>query len=244
MVVGYYENMRHYLKIDGKSTIDFGVYLSGNGTFKAPEKTLEEFTIPGRNGTFHYKVPNTYKNVKVPYECFIFKDFRQNIAAFRSFLLSRDGYVRIEDSHHPEEYRMGIYHNEFDPDVFVDLTAAQFTIEFDCKPERFLKSGEKAFNATPSAALTLINPTNFIAKPLLRCYGSSGSVTVNGIKVSITGVSGYADLDCEIQETIPTSLNSKTTLNNGEFPSIKPGSNSISCTGFSRVEVYPRWWIL
>lgn len=240
--MGYYENMRHYLTIDGKSTIDFGVYLSGQGAFMAAEKNLEEFTIPGRNGSYHYKVPNTYKNVKVPYECFIFEDFKENIAAFRSFLLSRDGYVRIEDTHNPNEYRMGVYHEAFEPEVFVDLTAAQFTITFDCKPERFLKSGEKAITVTSSKKI--VNRTNFIAKPLLRCYGPSGSVTINGVKVSLSGVSTKADIDCDIQETIPTSLNSSTILDNGEFPSLAPGDNTVTITGFSKVEVFPRWWIL
>lgn len=238
----YYEAMRHWLTIDGKSTKDFGVYLSGDGTFKAAEKNLEEFTIPGRNGTFHYKVPNTYKNVQVPYDCFIFRDFKRNVAAFRSFLLSRDGYVRLEDTHHPGEFRMGIYHEEFDPEVFVDLTAAQFTINFDCKPERWLKSGEFPIDATGNK--TIINKTDFVAKPLIRVYGSSGVVAINGVKVSVTGVSTSADIDCEIMETIPTSLNATTTLANGEFPTLKPGENVVTSTGFSKVEIIPRWWIL
>ena len=238
----YYQVMRHWLTIDGKPTKDFGVYISGDGTFNAPEKILEEFTIPGRNGTFHYKAPNTYKNVKVKYDCFIFKDFERNVAAFRSFLLSRDGYVRIEDTHHPDEYRMGIFHEEFSPDVFVDLTAGQFTINFDCKPERWLKSGEKAIDVTGSK--TVVNQTNFAAKPLIRVYGTDGSVSIGGVKVILSGVTNSADIDCEIMETIPTSLNASTTLSDGEFPYLSPGSNAIVTTGFTKVELFPRWWIL
>lgn len=238
----YYQVMRHWLTIDGKSTKDFGVYLSGDGTFGAPEKNLEEFTIPGRNGSFHYKAPNTYKNVKVEYKCFIFRDFERNVAAFRSFLLSRGGYVRIEDTHHPDEYRMGIFHEEFSPDVFDDLTAGQFTIKFDCKPERWLKSGNLAIDVTGSK--TIINQTNFIAKPLIKVYGSAGSVSIDGTKVSITSVPSTAEIDCEIMETIPSSLNANTTLNNGKFPCLLPGSNAIETTGFSKVEIFPRWWTL
>lgn len=238
----YYETMRHWLTIDGKSTKDFGVYLSGDGTFKAAEKNLEEFTIPGRNGTFHYKVPNTYKNVMVPYDCFIFRDFKRNVAAFRSFLLSRDGYVRLEDTHHPGEFRMGIYHEEFDPEVFVDLTAAEFTINFDCKPERWLTSGEIPIDVTGSKIVR--NETNFVAKPLIRVYGASGNVKIGDIAVSVSGISSSADIDCEIMETIPSSLNATTTLQNGEFPVLKPGENVVITSGFSKVEIIPRWWIL
>ena len=82
----YYDVMRHWLLIDGKPTKDFGVYLSGDGTFKAAEKNLEEFTIPGRNGTFHYK-STTFKNVVVPYDCFIFKDFNSEWVSTTKSLL-------------------------------------------------------------------------------------------------------------------------------------------------------------
>ena len=240
----YYDVMRHWLLIDGKPTKDFGVYLSGDGTFKAAEKNLEEFTIPGRNGTFHYK-SDTYKNVVVPYDCFIFKDFKRNVAALRSFLLSREGYGRIEDTHHPDEFRMGIYHEEFAPDVFDDLTAAQFTLNFDCKPERWLKDGEKV--KTFTAAGMIINKTYFTAKPLIRCYGSSGTVTVNGVSVTVTGVDSYVDLDSEEQEShkgTDYTPNSRTTLVNGQYPTLKPGSNTVSFTGFTRIDITPRWWTL
>ena len=140
---------------------------------------------------------------------------------------------------------MGIYHEEFDPEVFVDLTAAEFTLNFDCKPERWLKSGEKINTFTSSG--TLINKTYFTAKPLIRCYGSSGSVTVNGVSVTVTEVSSYVDLDCEEQEShkgTDYTPNSRTILVNGKYPELKPGSNDVSFTGFSKIEITPRWWTL
>lgn len=243
-----YDTTRHYLIIDGKSSKDFGVYLSGDGTFKAAEKQLEEFTIPGRNGTFHFK-SDTFKNVTVPYDCFIYQNFKENIAAFRNFLLSRNGYVRIEDSHHPFEYRLGMFHKEFEPDVFDDLTAAQFTLEFDCKPERWLKKGEE-FVVYDHSPATIRNAQYMPAKPIVRCYGaSSGSVTIGGVTVSISNVdvTKYADIDCEEQEVHcerDYSLNQTCTLVNGKFPVLKSGNNTISFAGFTRIEIAPRWWIL
>lgn len=259
----HYDVMRHYLIIDGKSTKDFGVYLSGDGTFKAPEKNVEEFTIPGRNGTFHYTVPNTYKNVTVPYDCFIFKDFKRNVADFRSFLLSRNGYVRIEDTHHPGEFRMGTYHEEFAPDVFVDLKAAQFTINFDCKPERWLKSGEEVLEFS-GASSVLENPTYFEAKPLITLYGEANTQCAFNIKKPgdasyetdtqinfIMPDTGFITIDTEIQEVYAdgTSYNNiiyfSTTKNpNCYFPTIKPESNDVRLWNLTRVEIIPRWWIL
>ena len=250
----YYDVMRHWLLIDGKPTKDFGVYLSGDGTFKAAEKNLEEFTIPGRNGTFHYK-SDTYKNVIVPYDCFIFKDFKRNVAALRSFLLSREGYVRIEDTHHPDEFRMGIYHEEFAPDVFDDLTAAQFTLNFDCKPERWLKTGEKIKTFTSNG--TIINPTYFKAKPLIRVYGVAGErgnfniVGKKRLELSIiVPPTGYIDIDTETQEAYSEGeyYNSNvifhTTNTTLEFPCIDPGTNSVNFWGLTKIDITPRWWTL
>ena len=253
----YYEVMRHYLVIDGKSTKDFGVYLSGDGTFKAPEKNVEEFTIPGRNGTFHYSVPDTYKNVKVPYDCFIFKDFKRNVAAFRSFLLSRKGYVRIEDTHHPDEFRMGMFHEEFDPEVFVDLTAAQFTINFDCRPERWLKSGEETITYTENGEI--YNPTDFVAKPILRIYGEVGvNCGINiepktGSRTEIAVIipsEGYVDVDTETMEVYAGNVSYNANLSyhgtntKREFPVISPGLNGVRFSHGTKLELVPRWWIL
>lgn len=241
----HYDVTRHWLIIDGRSTKDYGVYLSGDGTFKAAEKQLEEFTIPGRNGTFHYK-GSSYKNVMVPYDCFIFKNFKRNIAEFRTFLLSRNGYVRIEDTHHPDEFRLGMYHEEFDPEVFVDLSAGQFTLNFDCKPERWLKSGEKAVRISESGQ-NLRNPSFLPSKPLIRCYGSGGSVTINNTTITISDVEGYVDIDCaeqEVHKENDYSYNNKTILNNGRFPTLRYLNNTISYTGFTVIDITPRWWIL
>ena len=266
----YYDVTRHFLVIDGKPTKDFGVYLSGDGTFKAAEKNLEEFTIPGRNGTFHYK-SDTYKNVMVPYDCFIFKDFKRNVAALRSFLLSREGYVRIEDTHHPGEFRMGIYHEEFDPEVFVDLTAAEFTLNFDCKPERWLMSGERLllFDAPASelgySEFDIRNPTYFTSKPFYRVY--KGIETGNPPSFNIVnddylkpdgtyddcyvyfdfGECPYIDLDTETMDAYygTTSMNNAVVLAANRYPVLKPGMNKLfKSDEILKIEIIPRWWTL
>ena len=42
--------MINYLVIDGKPSLDFGLVISGAGTFTSPQKRYEEVDIPGRNG--------------------------------------------------------------------------------------------------------------------------------------------------------------------------------------------------
>ena len=71
-----------------------------------------------------------------------------------------------------------------------------------------------------------------------------GTVTVNGTPVTVTGCKTFADIDCELMEVYEgtASRNGTTTLVNGAFPELDPGENAVSFTGWSRVEITPRWW--
>lgn len=136
--------MRNYFIYAGRDSRDFGVYISGQGTFGAPQKAYEFLSIPGRNGAV-IGPERRLENATLTYECFIYKDFDTNIAAFRTFLLSLDGYQRLEDSYHPDEYRMAVYTGPFEPEVTSKNNAGSFSLVFSCKPQRFLLSGESEF---------------------------------------------------------------------------------------------------
>lgn len=137
--------MRNYLTIAGKDSRDFGVYISGHGTFSAPEKAYTFYDVPGRNGAI---IGNDHRleNIEVSYECFIYTNFNQNIAEFRTFLLSLDGYQKLTDSYHPDEYRLAVYVGPFEPDVTAKNDAGSFTLTFNCKPQRWLISGETTYS--------------------------------------------------------------------------------------------------
>ena len=42
--------MINYFTFDGKTSTDFGMYISGSGTYNAPERDVTTYNIPGRNG--------------------------------------------------------------------------------------------------------------------------------------------------------------------------------------------------
>lgn len=137
--------MRNYFIYNGRDSRDFGVYISGQGTFSAPQKAYQFYNIPGRNGAL-IGYDNRFENIEVSYDAFIYKDFSKNIAEFRSFLLSVPGYARLEDSYHPDEFRMAAYVGAFEPEVTPKNDAGQFTITFNCKPQRYLFSGETRYS--------------------------------------------------------------------------------------------------
>ena len=137
--------MRNYFILGGKDSRDFGVYISGQGTFGAPSKAYNFYEIPGRNGAL-IGSEKRLDNIEVSYEAFIYDNFDANIAAFRSYLLSLDGYQRLTDSYHLDEFRMAAYVGPFEPTVERKNDAGSFVITFTCKPQRFLLSGETVYS--------------------------------------------------------------------------------------------------
>lgn len=137
--------MRNYFTLAGVDSRTFGVYISGQQTFNSPAKSYEEYDIPGRNGML-LGSNRKFENVECVYEAFIYSDFEKNIAAFRSFLASLDGYARLEDTYHPDEYRMAVLSDGIEPEVTRRNNAGQFEIVFSCLPERYLISGASVYS--------------------------------------------------------------------------------------------------
>lgn len=171
------------LKFDSVSSRTYGVYITGEAVYNAPERDVEMITIPGRNGSFALD-NGRFQNIEVSYPAGIFADteadFRQAISDFRNFLCSRNGYVRLQDEYNPDEYRMAVYKSGLEVDPAM-LKAGEFKIVFDCKPQRYLTSGETRQTISNSGD-TITNPTLFDASPLLEITGygdvSLGSETV------------------------------------------------------------------
>ena len=232
-----------YLTFDGKNSADFGVWISGGGTYNAPARDVEMVSVPGRNGDISYD-NGRFQNVAVTYPAFISRKFQHRIDDFRGWMCSHIGYKRLEDTYHPEEYRLAMYKSGLDVATTPRNLAGSFDLTFECKPQRFLKSGEVPTEFT--AAGKIYNPTYYPAKPMIRCYGTSGSVTVGGVSVAVTSASEYVDIDCELMEVYEgsTSRNNTATLTDGEFPVIEPGEVDVSFTGFSTIEITPNWYMI
>lgn len=169
----------------GVTSSDFGIYVSGEGLFNAPKRLAEAVSIPGRNGDFILD-QGKFENIKVTYRVFNqekdLADFRSKLADLRSALVSQVGYQRLEDTFHPSEYRMAAFIDGVEIEPIKYNTAAEFEITFECKPQRFLKSGETAVSVTSGDTIT--NPTRFEAQPLLEVEGY-GNIAFNGFNIEL-----------------------------------------------------------
>lgn len=235
--------MRGYLNFNGIDTRTYGVYVSGGGTFLAPARAYDFESVPGRNGAL---VGNEKRleNIEVTYPAFCYANTKANLRGFRNALLSSQGYQRLTDSYHPDEYRMAAYAGPFDPEMRDDMQAGTFEIVFNCKPQRYLTSGEswQTFESTG----TIDNPTLFDSLPWLRVYGK-GTFSIGSTTVTISSDSPYSyiDIDCEMMDAYQGAVNCNryVSVSGNNFPVFKPGSNGINLgAGITKLQTRPRWW--
>lgn len=220
-----------------------GIYVDASQSYNKPARSASTFNIPGRNGALVLD-NGTFGNVLIPYPCYIKNGFKTAFSDLVNKLGNLKGYQRIECSDDPTHYREGRVVLPQTPEVHDLNTAGFFTLSFDCKPQRFLLTGESTTDLTASGTIT--NPTNFDALPLLRVYGN-GKITVNGVEITLANNTGYTDIDCDMQDCFygSTNRNNNVSFSGNDFPKLKPGSNTITFgTGITRCIITPRWWEL
>ena len=230
------------LFFDGTDLADFGAMITDGNVYDAPERVYDSVSVPGRNGDLLID-RGRYANQIREYTAVIRRNTREAAARLRTFLLSRTGYRRLEDSVHPDEFCLAVFRGSFASDIPV-LAAVRYTLTFERKPQRWLKDGERTRSFTASGAL--VNPEETEAAPLIRVYGN-GTVTVGGTACVVASNPGYVDIDCELQDAFmgQVNCNDKLTLPGGEFPRLGPGENAVELgSGIARADIIPRWWRL
>lgn len=169
--------MQHSITFGGINSADFDLYVGGEGTFNAPKRVVEVFEVPGRNGDLVVD-QGRFENIEVEYTIINqeadLATFSQKLSAFRNALCSQRGYQRLTDTFHTDEFRMALFIDEFEVKPIEYATASEFKIKFNCKPQRFLTSGETAVDVLAPGSLRgeLINPSLFGSSPLLAITGA------------------------------------------------------------------------
>lgn len=176
--------MRHSITFGGVNSADFGLYIGGEGTFNAPKRVVEMISVPGRDGDIAID-QGRFENIEVKYTVInkedSLSDFSTKLSGFRNAICALRGYQRLEDTFHPNEFRIAIFIDDFEVKPIEYATAAEFEITFNCQPFRYLTSGETAISKKSG---TLTNPTLFKSSPLLAIEGY-GDFSVNGYNIHI-----------------------------------------------------------
>lgn len=224
----------------GVDSSDYGIYITGEAVYNAPERDVEFIDIPGRNGSLAMD-KGRYNNITVTYPAGTFgknqEDFREALSAFRNAILSQKGYQRLEDTYHPEEYRMGVYAAGLEVSPASRGKAGQFDLSFVCKPQRFLSIGD--YPIPIDSGEYLQNPTPFESRPLLEVEGY-GVILFNDRPLVITNSTlGKTKLADNYDSGAITSTN----WNNGTYESEVLDSDKFNdgdtiTVGASRFECY------
>lgn len=230
--------------LDGVRSDAAGVRLREPIAFSAPQPKFTTAAVPGRSGLL-YQFDGSYENTTGTARCYALeKDAVQNaLHAVAKWCFSSPGYHRLETAEEPDVYRMAVVTSGPKTEIRM-RSLAPFDLAFDCKPQKYLKSGERAVALAQSGA-ALYNP-GMEARPLLTVYGQgAGTVAAGGRAVQLLDIDGWLVLDCDLQDAYKGAQNKNGAVRAPEFPVLPPGDCAVAWTGgVQRVEIVPRWWVL
>ncbi len=235
---------------NGINSKDYGVYITGEAVYNAPERDVEIFAIAGRNGAF-VRDNGRFENIVVSYPAGMFgdaqTDFAEGISDLRNALAATKGYCRLTDEYNPDEYREAVYKGGLEVSPEQMGRAGQFNITFECKPQRFLTSGETKIDVSSGDEVN--NPTLFEAHPLLEVSGY-GDIDFNGAPISIISSAIGRVPYTPVNQTAPAGTSATFSvaggygaLNNGDAVGIlgatltianKWGNNIVDLNSFTQ----------
>lgn len=261
----------NYFVFGGINSADYGVFISGTATFDSPVKDIGVVTIPGRSGNVIFD-NKRFDNLDIVYHCFIPRGFVEKFDDFKAALMSKTGYQRLEDTFQPDYFRRGYIVGPIQPLTGALNRSASFDVTFTCKPQRYLKLGERALTlnyTTPGPGTKNIhNRTLYYSKPLIQVRSAAhGTGTIEIHRKDATNADDYYSvtindnltgtmyLDSETgnayYESTSTgtvrklAMNNKILTNINGFPQIAPGFNQVVVTGdITRLAIQPRWYTI
>lgn len=230
--------------LDGVSNKDVGVVLQGAVEISSAVPRIETVEVPGRNGDLHIW-DGSYENRTATVGAYVYRkdDVKDAFGDVNQWLLGKIGYRRIETDDDIYHYMLGIVQNGAEISARL-RKLAPFEIEFDCKPQRFLTSGENCVIIESNT--TLENPTIYTAKPLYLIRGNGdGILNIGSYTAEFKGIEEYIYYDEEMQTAYKESLNKNSSVNAPKGLPFEGGEQIINFSGgITSIEIIPRWWEL
>lgn len=234
--------IRDYFIFDDINSLDFDVWITGEGVFDAPKRKSKSYEIPGKNGPLTISEGISFEAIKHKYPAFIAQDFRENLRNLRSALMSKSGPCRLSDTFNPDEFYLATFTDGIPTKPVPRAVAGEFDITFQRDPRRFLVSGEET--RTYASGDKIYNPTEYAALPQIRVYGY-GTVGIGSNTITIASHSrAYIDIDCEMKDCFYLTNNMNGIVSFSQsWPELKPGLSGVTYSGsVTRVDIKPNWW--
>lgn len=223
---------------------DYGIVVEEPPSYVWPERAFDHQKVSGKNGDVLLD-PSRFENVIKKYKIAAYDGANfYSVASKVSEWLHRgyfDKYVRLEDSYEPDIYMLAVYEESNALENLL-AEAGRCEISFNCKPQRFLISGDKRIDVNYSGK-KITNPTNYPSYPLIT-FNGSGTIRVNGVEMVVYDNFNTITFDAEsynAYDYIGRNMNAYVyTLNPIR---LYPGTNVITFDGdIYNLFIIPRWW--
>jgi len=191
----------NFFTLNGRSSADWGIVASKDNGFDAPERDVSAIEVPGRNGDLHID-NGRWQNIEVTYnDCVIESDFTEKFGDFRAFCTRQRGYQRLEDTFHPDEYRLADMTKGLKVDrLGTRYGSGRFDLTFNCKPQRFLKSGNEP--------IMFIAPSSDMQTDTYTCAGTGADLMRIGVRVVSFPASGEITITRHLSDTVASHTTS------------------------------------
>lgn len=189
--------MRSTIYFNGKSSADFGLNVEYYPESVHAARRGELIPIPGRNGVIIREdgAYDTYSQTfQIWFRNTLNRDTFQTARDVAEWLLGASGFCRLEDTYEPEHFRLARFVGPLNVETVLK-NHGRATLEFDVQPQRYLKSGETPLTFTGGSTTSIMNPTQFEARPLLKFtdtstlpdYVSQTLTMQNNYRISVSG---------------------------------------------------------
>lgn len=210
-----------------------------------PKRKMTAVQIPGSNREA-IQMEDAFEPYDQPYVLFFGDGTENNIQETLDEIcrnLYQKGWQVLMDDYDTDHFRLAYFKGDFKVENRF-TRAGKFEIEFRCRPERFLLSGN--IEVPVSSGDILLNPTAYEAKPLIHITGTGdGTLTVAGTTMEFEDISDYLNIDCDKMDVFRLPSENRNSLMTGDFPRLASGENIISYTGgIETVTITPRFWII
>lgn len=230
---------------------DLGVIVEHYPQAIFPEKKIITYDVPGRNGT---EVIDTgyFSNYDQSYDVFFDAKSRGGLNVvmpqIASWLLGENGYCRLEDSYFPDYFRYAIIKNghEF---LSYFQEYGRGTLTFNCKPERYFKSGEREI--TVLNGQTVYNPSGFKAEPIYLFDNSQTNTSLHlteaGVTRTVTIPQGPIRIDTKAHANTNLAMSGSPNFNYMDaYETLFLGKETTftwegNVTSF---KIIPNWWTI
>ena len=204
-----------------------------------PQRKTSKLNIITRDGDL-LRDYETYEPYTITLDCYVINDYTlDNIRQLKAMLSQTEGELVF--NWNPDKVYQARLVSQVNFKEVIDRTAS-VQIEFEIQPYATLKSGQTVIEG--SGKFTLINPTAYSSKPIIKVIPSSelAKFYVNDVMVGFVNLKEEIILDSEIEECFNEAgdnLNHYLDIQS-DFPVFKADINTIEAFD-CELRIIPNW---